>query len=123
MASIINEVEAKFISTSKCPLLKNNNTQPKNAIRIPVVLFAVVLALKKSTPVMITKTGVKELRIPAIALSNFSSAMQNKNAGNKLPNVPDKNNNNKFDLGMVRMFLRVIGNNSTPAVTILKDAT
>lgn len=92
-------------------------------MRIPVVLFVVVLALKNTTPVIITKTGVREFNIPAIALSNFSSATQNKKAGNKLPNVPDKNSSNKFDFGIVKIFFMVIGSKRVPAATIRKAAT
>ena len=37
-----------------------------------------------------TKIGVKEFRVPAKELSIFSSATQNKKAGNKLPKSPDR---------------------------------
>ena len=123
VARIINDIDEKCISANKWPLLKKSNTHPNKAMNIPVVLVSVVWALKNKTPVRITKTGVKELSIPAMALSNFSSAIQNKKAGNKLPNVPDKNSSIKLDFGIVKIFFKVIGSNSMPAATILKAAT
>ena len=45
---------------------------------MPTILFAGVFNLKNSAPLIITKMGVKEFRVPANALSMPSSAIQNK---------------------------------------------
>ncbi len=97
--------------------------QPVNAISIPIILLLAILALKKITPVIITKTGVSALRVPARALSIFSSARQNKKAGNKLPRVPDKKTSKSFLAGIRLIYFTVIGNKIAPDDTIRKAAT
>ena len=80
-------------------------------------------ALKNNTPVMITKMGVRELSVPVKALSILSSAIQNKNAGNKLPNNPDKKTTINLSTGIWRIYFKAIGDKIIPEVTIRKDAT
>lgn len=91
-------------------------------MKIPIVLFLEIRFLKRITPVIITKTGVRELSVPASALSIFSSAMQNKNAGIKLPRLPDKKTIDNFCSGILPMYLIVIGNNISPADKIRNEA-
>jgi hypothetical protein len=45
---------------------------------------------KRKAPVRITKIGVREFRLPVNAPSILVSAMQNKNAGKKLPSLPGR---------------------------------
>ena len=94
-----------------------------NAMRIPVTFAVEVCALKNTTPVMITKTGVSVLSVPASALSIFPSAMQNKNAGIKLPILPDKKISKRFLGGIRPMYFMVVGNKINPDDTIRKAAT
>lgn len=72
---------------------------------------------------MITNMGVNEFKVPAKALSIPSSAMQNKNAGNKLPSTPDKKIMPILFLGIFEMYLMVTGNKIKPENTILSAAT
>ena len=72
---------------------------------------------------MMTKTGVNEFNAPAIELSIPCSAMQNKYAGNKLPNVPDKKTGNNLLAGINLILFIAKGNKTKPEATILKDAT
>ena len=71
-------------------LLNKSNAQPTTAMIIPMILLADVFVLKNTAPLNMTKIGVKEFRVPAKELSIFSSATQNKKAGNKLPKSPDR---------------------------------
>ena len=91
-------------------------------MKIPIVLFLEIRFLKRTTPVIITKTGVRELSVAASALSIFSSAMQNKNAGIKLPRLPDKKTIDNFCNGILPIYLIVIGNNISPADKIRNEA-
>ena len=103
----------------KLSLLSNNNILPVNAVIIPSILLADVLELKNKAPVIITKMGVRELRVPANALSMDSSAIQNRKAGIKLPNIPDKNTSQHFCQGIFLTALTATGNNTIPAEKIL----
>lgn len=104
------------------PLLSTNNILPVKAISIPMSLFAGVALLKNMAPISITKMGVRELSIPAIELSISCSAMQNKKAGKKLPNAPERKITGSFFNGISLNALAAMGNNNIPAATILNDA-
>ena len=90
---------------------------------MPVILWAGTLFLKKAAPVRITNTGVSELRVPANALSIFSSAIQNRKAGIKLPRLPDRKTIKSFLVGMLPIYFNVIGNKIIPADKTRKAAT
>lgn len=90
---------------------------------IPVILLAEVFVLKNNTPVIITKTGVRQFRVAASELSIPSSAMQNKKEGNKLPKAPDINTIKILLAGICRIYFIVVGNSTKPADTIRKAAT
>ena len=81
------------------------------------------MGLKKTNPVIITKTGVNELRVPANALSVFSSAIQNKKAGIRQPMLPDKKTSNIFFTGTSFRYFTATGNKITPDENTLKAAT
>ena len=67
--------------------------------------------------------GVNEFNVPASPLSIFSSAMQNKKAGIKLPMLPDKNIKNNLSDGTLLIYFKVMGSNTSPAEKILSAAT
>ena len=89
---------------------------------MPVILLGAALVLKNNAPVPITKMGVRELRVPASALSMDSSAVQKRKAGIKLPKVPDKKTSQRFRHGIFFIALTAIGDNTIPAETILTAA-
>ena len=70
-----------------------------------------------------TKTGVNELRVPASELSIFSSAMQNKKPGIRLPMLPDKKTSSSFFGGISLIYFKVTGNKIKPDDTTLTAAT
>ena len=72
---------------------------------------------------MITKMGVKEFSVPVSAPSMPCSAMQNKNAGNRLPNMPDIKMVNIFSLGINLKYFMADGNRTMPEKTIRNAAT
>ncbi len=90
---------------------------------MPIILFMDVWILKKIYPVTTTNIGVREFNVPASPLSIFSSAMQNKKAGNKLPMLPDMNIKNSLLEGTLFMYFIVIGNNTSPAEKMRNAAT
>lgn len=90
---------------------------------IPSTLLVDVLLWKNRAPIIITKMGVSEFSVPASALSIPSSAMQNKYAGNKLPNKPERNMIPILSLGIRRKYLIAVGSNTIPENTIRSDAT
>lgn len=51
---------------------------PPNATEIPIILFKDVVEWKNKAPVIITKMGVREFKVPVSALSITVSAKQNK---------------------------------------------
>ena len=67
--------------------------------------------------------GVRELRTPASALSIPCSAIQNKYAGIRLPNVPDKKMNIILFRGICLKVFIATGNNTIPEEIIRKEAT
>ena len=67
--------------------------------------------------------GVRELRVPARALSISSSAMQNKYAGSRLPSTPDKKIIDNFFAGTCLKFFIAMGNKTRPEEIIRSDAT
>ena len=69
------------------------------------------------------KIGVKELSVPARALSIRLSAIQNKKAGNKLPNAPDKKIMVSLFPGICLKCLIADGNKTIPENTIRSAAT
>jgi hypothetical protein len=74
-------------------------------------------------PIRAVKTGVSEFRKLASELSIFVSAMQNKNAGKKLPKRLDKNINRILLTGIFLNCLTATGNNTIPPLNILSAAT
>jgi hypothetical protein len=67
--------------------------------------------------------GVNEFNAPAKELSIFCSAIQNKYAGIKLPNTPEKNIRCSFLKGICLNPFIAIGSKNKPEHTILTDAT
>lgn len=67
--------------------------------------------------------GVRELSTPARALSIPCSAIQNKYAGIRLPNVPDRKINIILSRGMRLKVLIATGSNTKPEEMMRKDAT
>jgi hypothetical protein len=96
---------------------------PAKAIIIPTILLKGVGVLKNNAPVIITKMGVSEFIIPARELSIPCSAIQNKYAGNRLPNVPAKKTKGNFFSGIVLKTLMQVGIRTIPEKTIRIDAT
>lgn len=96
---------------------------PLKAISIPKILLEDVFVLKSNAPVIITNMGVKELRVPAKALSIPSSATQNKKAGNKLPKTPDIKISINLFRGIDLKCLIADGNSTIPEKTIRRAAT
>lgn len=90
---------------------------------MPHILLADGLLWKNNAPIMITKMGVRELRVPVRALSISSSAIQNKKAGNKLPNTPDKKMTSSLLLGISLKYLMADGSKTIPEKTIRRAAT
>ena len=78
---------------------------------------------KKVKAIIRVKIGVKELSTPARALSNFNSAKQKRYAGTRLPRVPERNTRNTRDGGITKNAFIPYGANTSPAVTIRKEAT
>lgn len=100
----------------------SNNKLPTNAIKIPIILLEEVCVLKNIAPVTITKTGVRQFKVPASELSIPSSAKQNKKAGTRLPIVPDIKTMKSLLEGIWRINFIVVGNSINPAETILRAA-
>ncbi len=69
------------------------------------------------------KMGVSAFRIPERELSTRVPAMQNKNAGMKVPRKPESTTGLISDLGTSLNALRASGNMMMPAPMILMDAT
>ena len=90
---------------------------------IPHILLADGLLWKNNAPIMITKMGVSELRVPVRALSIPSSAIQNKNAGSKLPNTPDMKMTSSLSFGTILKYLITEGSRTIPEKTMRKAAT
>ena len=67
----------------------NNNTIPVKPTTMPMTCLPGIGFLKKISPSRIVKNGVSAFRMPARLLSSLVSAMQNKNAGKKIPSSPD----------------------------------
>lgn len=72
---------------------------------------------------MIVRIGVKAFRNAARELSILVSAMQNKNAGKKLPSKADNNTSLIFAGGIFFNCFKPTGNNMTPALNIRTHAT
>ena len=70
-----------------------------------------------------TNIGVKELSVPVSEPSITSSAMQNKNAGSKLPSIPDIKTMNSLFFGIFLRNFMAVGNKTMPEKTILSAAT
>lgn len=104
-------------------LLINNNKLPVNAIKIPSILFRAVLLLKNNAPVIITKIGVNEFKVPARALSMPNSATQNKYAGKRLPKTPEIKIISSLFFGIILKCLIAAGSNTIPEKTIRNEAT
>jgi hypothetical protein len=73
------------------PFERNSNVRPANPTSTPKYLLAETFILKNIAPISRVNKGVKAFRMPANELSILISAMQNKNAGKKLPNTPARN--------------------------------
>ena len=112
-----------FLLSAKCPLLNNNRRLPEKETIIPMIFIVGVLLRKKMPPVIITKMGVSELSVPAKALSIPSSAIQNKKAGNKLPNTPLRKTINIFLSGIFLNAANAKGNSTSPEDKIRIAAT
>lgn len=67
--------------------------------------------------------GVNEFNVPARALPIPISAMQNKYAGSKLPNNPDKKTLKSLLAGICLIPEIAMGDKKIPDATILRDAT
>ena len=67
--------------------------------------------------------GVNAFKIPAIPLSILVSAMQNKYAGKKVPNQPEKNKSGRDFFGMVVRYFTQKGSIAKPALSMRKEAT
>lgn len=81
------------------------------------------LLIKNKAPVMITKMGVSELRVPASALSIPSSAIQKRYAGSKLPSKPERKITSSVSFGICLKYLMAVGSSTIPEKTIRNDAT
>ncbi len=73
------------------PFDKKSKERPTNPIITPVYRFTETFVLKNITPIKIVNKGVSAFSIPANELSIFTSAIQNKKAGKKLPSIPERN--------------------------------
>ena len=100
VANTTKNIKTRCCTSCICPMLNNNKKLPAKAMAIPIILLADVFVLKKSAPVIITKIGVRQFKVPANELSIPSSAKQNKKAGNKLPIAPDINTMKRLFTGI-----------------------
>ena len=123
VASTTKETYIMFWLTCKLFLLTNSNKLPVNAIKIPSILLPAVLLLKNNAPVIITKIGVKEFKVPARAPSIPNSATQNKYAGKRLPKTPDRKITGILFFGIILKCLIAKGNNTIPEKTMRNEAT
>lgn len=85
-----NQQHIKNIAVVRKPrLTKKQKNTPAECNKYTNYLMCFGFGMKKTAPMMITNIGVNEFSVPARELSIPCSAMQNKYAGNKLPNTPD----------------------------------
>ena len=100
-----------------------SSTLPIKDTKIPSAFILETLLLKNNAPIIKTNTGVSEFREPTKELSILVSAMQNKNAGIKLPSKPDRNMVKILLLGMVLNLRIATGNNTIPEKIMRKLAS
>jgi hypothetical protein len=90
---------------------------------MPAIWLRGILLPKNINPKIIANMGVSELSVPASALSILVSAIQNKNAGKKLPNTPENIIHPESLKGILLLCLINIGVSTIPAVIIRIAAT
>ena len=105
------------------PLAVNNNNKPAKPIVTPNIFLGSAFNSKNKMPTVMVNNGVNAFNIPASELSIFVSAIQNKNAGKKLPINPDKITSPTLPFGICLMALNTKGSNTTPALKMRKAAT
>ena len=98
MATSISNTDPILVMVIE-PLEKVNSRSPAKEMRTPAIFFVCSLVLKNRIPISITKSGVRELRIPSMALATFSMAIANKKAGKRFPNNPERMIRGSLDLG------------------------
>jgi len=96
---------------------------PTNPMNTPANLLAGNMLLKNIIPVTMVKIGVKAFRKAAKELSILVSAMQNRNAGKKLPSNAESNTSLIFARGIFFICCKPTGNNMMPALRIRTHAT
>lgn len=74
-------------------------------------------------PTNMVNKGVSAFKMPAKELSICVSAIQNKYAGKKLPNNPDKITRNHFRCGICLSAFTAKGVRMSPALSMRMDAT
>src|SRR5687768_12809914 len=80
-------------------------------------------AEKNITPIISVNKGVRAFKIPAIALSIRVSAIQNKNAGKKVPRKPVSTISGKLESGILLNAENAKGNRTMAPEDILTAAT